>query len=124
MSLVKVVGLVNWWRVKRMRDPADGSLLVTVCPQPECALEASSYSALMLGVVSAPGLRPTSVEFSCTVLAKRCPRSKQRIPVVVDRADPCRVVIKWDRVPVRDSLGSARAYAREQAASARRQSKR
>jgi hypothetical protein len=98
------MGLAMWWRVKRMRDPVNGSLLVNACAQPSSAPEARYYSALVLGVVSGPGVSPLAVRVSCTVPSNRCPRSKQRVPVIVDRADPHRVAIRWDRVPVRDPL--------------------
>jgi hypothetical protein len=96
------MGLSLWWRRRRMRDPVDGSLLVKVCAQPDTAPEAFFYSALVRGVVSGPGVSPRAVEFGCTVPAKRCPISKQRIPVVVDRANPTRIAVKWDQVPIRE----------------------
>jgi hypothetical protein len=77
-----------------MSDPVDGSLLVTVCAQPATAPESISYSALIMGVVSGPGVPARAVELHCTVPSKRCPASKQRIPVVVDRANPTRIAIK------------------------------
>jgi hypothetical protein len=118
------MGLFNWWRRKRMSDPVDGALLVTVCAQPDTAPEARSYSAVVLGVVSGPGVAAQAVELSCTVPSKRCPTSKQRIPVVVDRADPTRIVIKWNQVPIRKSLAQARSRTQGLAASMRRFSNR
>jgi hypothetical protein len=107
-----------------MCDPVDGSLLVTVCAQPASAPEASYYSAIVFGVVSAPGVAPQSVQVHCTVPAKRCPTSKQRVPVVVDRADPSRIVIKWDRVPVRNPLGRSTSNTGSLAAAMRRATRR
>jgi hypothetical protein len=98
------MGLKAWWRRRGMRDPVNGSLLVKVCPQPASSPESAYYSALVLGVVSAPGVTPRAVRFSTTVPARRCPVSKQRIPVIVDRADPSRVSVRWNEVPVRDPL--------------------
>ncbi|MFI6347556.1 hypothetical protein [Streptomyces sp. NPDC050560] len=77
----------------------------------------------MMGVVEGPGIAPRAVEFSATVPSSRCPKSGQRVPVVVDRADPRRVVIRWDRVPRRDPLGAARR-ANQQAAAAERRKRR
>jgi hypothetical protein len=102
------MGLTSWWRRRRMGDPVAGSLRVTVCPQPHTAPESLSYSAIVIGVVSGPGIEPTAVEHHCTVPARRCPESGQEVPVTVDRADPTRIVIEWDRVPVRDPLARAR----------------
>ncbi|MET7640455.1 hypothetical protein [Streptomyces sp. NPDC005438] len=115
------MGLLAWWRVKRMRDPVPGSLKVTVCAQPGtmAATASASYSALVMGVVEGPGITPRAVEFSSHVPAARCPRSGQRVPVVVDRADPHRVVIRWDQVPRRDVLGPARRANQRAAATER-----
>jgi hypothetical protein len=111
--------LMTWVRVKRMSDPVRGTLKITVCAQPETAIGSASYSALVLGVVQGPGIEPTAVEHSCTVWAKRCPRSGQSVPVTVDRADPSRIAILWDEVPLRDPLGNARSATRSAAAAAR-----
>ncbi|WP_431839355.1 hypothetical protein [Gordonia hongkongensis] len=84
-----------------MKDPVKGMLRVKVCAQPDTAVESAYYSARITGTVNAPQLTARSVTFDCTVRAKQCPRSGQSIPVVVDRADPNRVAIRWDRVPLR-----------------------
>lgn len=120
------MGLLSWWRVKRMKDPVPGSLKVTVCAQPESVAAASTtfYGAIVMGVVEGPGIAPRAVEFSCTVPSARCPRSGQRVPVFVDRADPGRVVIRWKDVPRRDVLGAARRANQQAAASARRNRRR
>lgn len=96
-----IMGLATWWRIRRMTDPVPGMLRVKVCAQPETAVESAYYSARIIGTVTAPQLTGRLVTFDCTVQAKRCPRSGQSIPVVVDRADPDRIAIRWDRVPVR-----------------------
>jgi hypothetical protein len=110
------MGVVNWWRRRRMSDPVAGTLLVTLCPPPE----SRSYSAIVIGVVSGPGIAPQAVEHHCTVSAKRCPYPEQEVPVTVDRADPTRIVIEWGQVPVRQPLAAARATAEELAEQARR----
>jgi hypothetical protein len=117
------MGLISWWRIRRMTDPVAGSLKITACPQPDTALS-GSYSALVLGVVQAPGVSPQAVEVSTSVPSKRCPVSGQRVPVIVDRDDPSKVVIRWRNVPLRNTLGPARRYAAASAASARRRASR
>lgn len=95
------MSLWSWWRIKRMQDPVQGRLRIDACAQPETSPESLSYSALVLGVVSGPGIDKTSVRLNCTIPAKRCPRSGQSVPVTVDRADPSRIVIRWAEVPLR-----------------------
>jgi hypothetical protein len=98
------MGIVSWWKVRRMADPVRGTLTVKACAQPDTAPDSLSYSALILGVVAADGVAPVSVEHSASVPAKRCPRSGQRLPVIVDRADPHRLTILWRDVPLRARL--------------------
>lgn len=92
-----------------MKEPVEGTLQVTVCAQPWTTPESLSYSAIVMGAVSGPGIPSQAVEHHCQVPAKRCPTDGQRVPVTVDRADPTRLVIEWDRVPLRDPLAEARA---------------
>jgi hypothetical protein len=114
------MGLATWWRIRRMREPVRGSLKVTVCAQPETALSAASYGAIVMGVVSATGFEPTAVEFSTTIISSRCPRSGQRVPVMVDRTNPRRIAILWKDVPRRNVLGAARGATQSAARSQRR----
>ncbi|EDY42304.1 hypothetical protein [Streptomyces sp. SPB074] len=114
------MGLATWWRVRRMKTPVLGSLKVTACAQPDTARSSASYGALVMGVVRGPGITPRAVEFSTTVPSARCPRSGQHIPVVVDRADPRRIAVQWDKVPRRDVLGAARRANQQAASTARR----
>lgn len=110
------MGLIRRFRISRMKDPVMGSLRVTTCAQPDTTLYASrSYSATVLGVVRGPGIAPTAVEHGCSVPAKRCPTHGQIVPVMVDRAQPDRLVILWERVRLRDPLARARAANRRAA---------
>ena len=99
------MGLVSWWRVRRMTDPVRGQLTVRACAQPDTAPDSLSYSGLILGTVAGDGFGPVAVEHSTGVPAKRCPRSGQKVPVIVDRADPRRLTILWKEVPLRARLG-------------------
>jgi hypothetical protein len=99
-----VVGVIVWWRTKRMKDPVRGRFRVEVCARPGAGggdIASHSYSALVLGVVSGPGIPPRKVRHSCQVRVKKYPNSGQVLPVMVDRADPRRLVILWNEVPVR-----------------------
>jgi hypothetical protein len=114
------MSVISWWRRRRMTDPVRGTLRVTVCPSPDHYPQSAYYSAIMLGVVQAPGVAAQAVEITCSVPSKRCPESGQRIPVIVDRARPDRVVVLWKEVPVRRPLDRARAHTHAAAASMRR----
>ncbi|ROZ85977.1 hypothetical protein [Gordonia sp. OPL2] len=85
-----------------MRDPVRAMLRVKVCAQPDSAVESAWYSARIIGAISGPII--TSVTFDTTVPAKRCPRSGQSIPVIVDRADHRRIAILWKQVPRRQEF--------------------
>ncbi|NDK91732.1 hypothetical protein GYA93_19450 [Gordonia desulfuricans] len=95
------MGLITWMRIQRMKDPIPGSLRVEVCPQPDTAVHSASYTAYVIGTASAPGVSPRRVQISTTVPSKRCPVARQRVPVMLDKADPTRVVILWKKVPLR-----------------------
>lgn len=88
------------WRVRlsTMADPVGGSLLVVGCSgAPEAG---TMYAGCEIhGVVSAPGVPPTSVQYDGIVRASRWPSPGQVLPVLVDRAAPQRVQIPWGRVP-------------------------
>ncbi|GAB3601616.1 hypothetical protein GCM10027408_36500 [Microbacterium tumbae] len=94
------MGLATWWKIRRMHDPVRGALRVGTCPQPDTAPDSFSYAALVEGVVEAPGLPPQTVRFNTTVPARRCPRSGQRVLVMVDRANAAAAVL-WQDVPQR-----------------------
>ncbi|GAA4661122.1 hypothetical protein [Gordonia humi] len=98
------MGLMLWWRTKRMKDPVLGKFTVDVCPTPASGggdIPSISYSALILGVVSAPDVPPKKVRHHCSVPVKKYPKSGQNLPVIVDRADPTRLAIRWDEVSKR-----------------------
>ncbi|GED96230.1 hypothetical protein [Gordonia crocea] len=65
-----------------MTTPVTGSFLVEACPQPDSAPDSLWYMAL------------------------GCPRSRQRVPVIVDLANPEKFVIEWDEVPERPPYGA------------------
>ena len=87
--------------LRAMRDPAEGTLqVVAVSASPETGVPAEGIR--LTGVVRAPGVPPTAVEYRGGASAARWPQRGQLLPVIVDRASPTeadRVVIDWDRVP-------------------------
>lgn len=84
-----------------MTDAVAGAYRVTVCGLP-ADHHAMVESHRMQGVVSAPEVEPTAVELWESVPHKRWPRPGDVLPVFVDRADPTRIRVRWERVRRRD----------------------
>jgi hypothetical protein len=101
------VGLRNWLHNKHMSDPVDGMLQLTSCS--DGAYSAAYSNCQMQGVVTAPGLAPTAVEHLCMAPTKKWPQPGQTIPVLVDRADPTRLEVRWDDMPSNRELGQQQA---------------
>lgn len=91
------MGARNWLRNHRLSDPVDGTYRLTACSGG--AYDASYSNCLMEGVVTAPGVAPVAVEHRCLAPTKKWPSSGDTLPVVVDRADPQRLRVKWDEIP-------------------------
>jgi hypothetical protein len=93
-----LASLVSRWRARRMRDPVRGTLVVTSASRIDPATRSQAYR--LHGVVHADGLVATSVAHAGVASVERWPRAGGRLPVVVDRADPTRLKVLWDEVPV------------------------
>ena len=81
-----------------MTDPAEGSLTLTgTSALPTLGVRAQSYA--FTGVVAAPGLPATAVEVHGLIApADKWPQPGAVLPVVVDRAEPEKIVIRWDQI--------------------------
>lgn len=89
--------VASWLRSRRMADPVEGTLLVTASSSPSGR---SAYTNFRLhGVVSAPGLPATPVEHTGVARNSKWPYPGTNLPVLVDRSDPTRLRIRWDRLP-------------------------
>ena len=75
----------------------------------------------MTGVVLAPGVPPTSVEVLNDLAGGHNGTMYDRLPALVDRADPTRLLILWDEVTAPDEQADARRQA-DQAAQRLRES--
>jgi hypothetical protein len=103
------VGALNWLRNHRLSDPVDGTYRLTAC---SAGSSGAAYSnCRMDGVVTAPGIAPVAVEHYCTAPTKKWPSPGQDLPVLVDRADPRRLQIKWDEIPSGRERGRQAAQA-------------
>lgn len=87
----------RWLRNRRMTDPVAGTLLVTACSGPSGRSLYTNYH--LYGVVTAPGLPATPVEHLGAARNTKWPFPGTSLPVLVDRRDPSRLRIRWDRVP-------------------------
>lgn len=97
-------------RIRRMTDPADGTLLVSgISAPPPAGYSAQNFR--LNGVVEAPGLPPTAVEVRGVARMAKWPQPGCKLPVTVDRAQPQRLVIRWDQIPANRDLARAQATA-------------
>jgi hypothetical protein len=102
-----------------MTKPVAGAYRVTQVGFP-VSQEARWEPHRLKGVVSSPEVEPTAVELWCQVPHKRWPRSGDVLQVFVDRADPTRIRVRWERVQKRDWLKDARNYSSREHMSAER----
>lgn len=69
----------------------------------------------MEGVVTGPGVGPIAIEHNTlTAPTKKWPQPGDTLPVTVDRNDPTRLKIRWDRMPT--NRERARQFAQQAAA--------
>jgi hypothetical protein len=93
-----------------MRDPVTGTLRVASCSGSPSS--AASSRCELTGEVTVPGIPPAPVVHCCQAPARKWPQPGQDLPVMVDRADPQRLVVLWDEVPPSRDAGEARQHAR------------
>jgi hypothetical protein len=104
------LGVRAWLRHQRMRDPVTGTLRVASCSGPPSSVGWSRCE--LSGEVTAPGIAPAPVGFSCPAPARKWPQAGQDLPVKVDRAGPQKLVILWDEVAPSRDAGEAQEHAR------------
>lgn len=78
-----------------MRMPVPGTLLVTAAAMP--SRRALFHLTRITGVISAEGIEPVAVQYSGLIRTSKWPSPGETLPVIVDRADPQRFAIAWDR---------------------------
>jgi hypothetical protein len=96
--------LTRWGNVRpvalfnRIKDPVDAEYRLISC---SAGSPGASYSnCRMQGVVTGPGVGPIAVEHNTlTAPTKKWPQPGDTLPVTVDRNDPTRMKIRWDRMP-------------------------
>ena len=88
---------------RKIKDPVEGVAQITAASgMPEAGTGAARCTMHL--AVQVPGIDPYSAELTKIVRAKRWPIPGMTVPVTVDRRDPSRIEIDWDRVPTREEL--------------------
>lgn len=83
--------------VKRMRDPARGTFLVTGVSAPGEDM-AVWISGTVTGVVTIPGRDPFAHKHEGLLRGSKYPKPGAVLPIVIDRADSSRLAIQWDEI--------------------------
>ena len=89
----------NWMTKHRMKDPVKGTAFVVSANFWTRAQVPSPLRAKF--VVEGDGVPKTTVEHSEKVPPKHWfvwPSSEQTLPVIIDRADPTRLIIDWQQL--------------------------
>ena len=79
-----------------MADPVPGIFLVTAAAMP--SRNAVYHMTRITGVISAEGVEPTAVQYGGLIKTSLWPSPGKQLPVIVDRADPRKFAIQWDKV--------------------------
>ena len=86
-----------------MKDPVEGTAKVSSVdfPHGRTPNDGRPYTRLDC-VVSGPGIEPVAIEHTCSIVAGKVPAPGEVLTVLIDRANPKRIVIDWDKVASRD----------------------
>jgi hypothetical protein len=76
---------------RRMKDPVAATLQVTGISEP--SVDSMDSSGRITGVVSGGGIEPRAVQRSGMMATAKWPKVGQRLPIVIDRANPKYFVI-------------------------------
>jgi uncharacterized membrane protein YcfT len=105
-AAVLFFGLLAWFgivvpfrraSVKRMRDPARATMLVT---QMSLANDEDSIwqGGTVTGIVTIPGQAPFVQRQQAMILTEKFPKAGDVLPIVIDRADTRRLSIQWNEI--------------------------
>lgn len=97
------MGLAGKLSEMRMKDPVEGTATVAAVdfPHGRTYNDGRPYTRLEC-VASGPGIEPVAFEHKSMIVAGKVPMRGDVLPVLIDRANPKRVVIDWDKVASRD----------------------
>jgi len=85
------------WRAHRMREPVSGEAYVVSVTEPPDDARTGFYAMQL--VVRVVGMAPATVRHQGVARVSAWPEPGMTLPVTVDRADPTRLRVEWDRVP-------------------------
>lgn len=80
----------------QMKMPVNGTLLVTAASMP--SKSAIYQNCRLTGVITAEGVDAVAVQLHGLIRTNKWPHPGQTLPVIVDRADPNRFAIEWDKI--------------------------
>ncbi len=100
---------------RAMSMPVPGTLLVTASAMP--SRRALYHMTRINGVISGDGIEPVAVQYAGLIRTSKWPSPGETLPVIVDRADPNRFAIEWDKIT--DSRTAAISQAEALAAAMR-----
>lgn len=86
-------------RIRRMQDPAAGTLEVTAASSFAGRGGAQTAHYSLRGILHVDGLPATPVELSGMATAARWPHAGDSLSVTADRSRPTEVIIDWNRAP-------------------------
>ena len=89
--------LHTWSRGLRMRDPVPGTARVVSMSGPAAGAVEAGYT--MTAVVSADGVPAAATQRTGVAPTRKWPQPGDQLPITIDRADPSRWRVEWDRVP-------------------------
>ena len=72
--------------LRRLKDPVFATLQVTGISEP--VFDGTDCTAQLTGVISGDGIEPRAVQRKGTIAVARWPKMGERLPVVIDRANP------------------------------------
>lgn len=99
-------------RLRGIKDPVEGTYRLVACSSSSGG--ATFENCSMDGVVTAPGIIPTAVHHvSLLTPTAKWPQPGQELPVTIERENPSRLKILWDRIP--STAQTARLLAEQQA---------
>jgi len=105
-AAILIFGALAWFgifvpfrraQVRRMRDPARGTMLVT---QMSLANDEDSVwqGGTITGIVTIAGQAPFIQRRQAMILTDKFPKAGDVLPIIIDRKDLRRLSIQWDEI--------------------------
>lgn len=92
---------------RRMKDPVSATLQVTAISEP--VFDGTDCTAQLTGVISGDGIEPRAVQRKGMIAVARWPKVGDRLPVLMDRANPKLIFLDQTNVSVSGEAALAEA---------------